>query len=184
MPINHNRESRFKRLSSKLKEKGIITVGAKIPSWLKGNWNINEFILVPEHPLSKLLIEQVQRVDHGGVESTLARLQSKYWIPRARKMIKAIKGKYTVCRNQDKCIGIKFLGQLPAECMAPLYFYTSLDLFGLFQVRDTVEHRVRRKVYGVVFARLSSRPVHLELAKGYDTESSVKRIVNIILSSL
>lgn len=57
MPINHNRESRFKRLSSKLNEKGIITVGVRIPSWLKGNWNINEFILVPGHPLSKLLIE-------------------------------------------------------------------------------------------------------------------------------
>lgn len=92
-------------------------------------------------------------------------------------MIKAIKGKYTVCCNQDKCIGIKILGQLPAECMAPLYFYSSLDLFGPFQVRDTVEHRVRRKVYGVVFTRLSSRSVHLELAKGYDTESSVKVLI-------
>lgn len=36
MPINHNWESRFKRLSSKLKEKGIITVGVRIPSRLKG----------------------------------------------------------------------------------------------------------------------------------------------------
>lgn len=84
--------SRIKRLGLKHNTKGIITAEARISSWLKDNWNINEFILIPrEHPFSISLIAQAHKVDQGGIENTFAKLQSNYWIPRARKLIKTIK---------------------------------------------------------------------------------------------
>lgn len=41
---------RFKRLGPKLNENGIITVRARLSSWLKDEWNINEFIFILGHP--------------------------------------------------------------------------------------------------------------------------------------
>lgn len=117
---------RFKRLGPKHNEKGIITVETRISSCLKDNWNINEFIIISrEHPFSISLIEQAHKVDQWGIENTFAKLQSKYWIPRARKLIKTIEEKCTVCRKQDKCLNMQTVGQLPAERLAPSpYFYT------------------------------------------------------------
>ena len=56
------------------------------------NWNQDAFILLPAgHRFTKLFIQHVHGCDHAGVEVTLAKVQRKFWVPRARKIIKQIK---------------------------------------------------------------------------------------------
>ena len=163
----------------------MIVVGQRISKWLKDNWNTDSFILsTANHPFSKLYISHMHNTNHAGIESTLAKIQSKYWIPGARRIIKSIKSKCTTCK--------RLAGQLEQQCMgalgperlqpSPPFYYTALDLFGPLTIKDTVKHRVRSKVFGVVYNCLSTRAVYIDLADGYDTRSfllTLRRFVSL-----
>ncbi|XP_037774994.1 uncharacterized protein LOC119572052 [Penaeus monodon] len=84
-------ETRFKRLGPSV-ERGIIVVGQRISKWLKDNWNQENFMLIPnKHPVTRLYISCLHKVDHAGIETTLCKIQRKFWVPGARKLIRTIK---------------------------------------------------------------------------------------------
>lgn len=175
---------RFKRLGPKLND-GVIVVGERISKWLKENWNQENFILIPSsHPVTKLYIRGLHNRDHAGIETTLAKLQRKFWVPGARKVIQTIKEKCIVCRRLEKRTENQSMGQVRAERLkpAPPFYHTAVDLFGPFTIKDTVKKRTRSKVYGVVFNCLATRAVYLDLAEGYNTEdflSTFQRFIAI-----
>ncbi|CAL4096313.1 unnamed protein product, partial [Meganyctiphanes norvegica] len=133
---------RYKRLGPTCDTEGIIHVGDRLSYWLKDNWNQTKFILLtPSHPFTKLYIQSIHCKDHAGIETTLAKLQSRFWVPRARKIIRMIKSKCIKCRKlAKKCEG-QVMGPLPDGRLkpSPPFFRTSLDLFGPFFVKDTVK---------------------------------------------
>ncbi|XP_045117670.1 uncharacterized protein LOC123508203 [Portunus trituberculatus] len=115
---------------------------------------------------------------------TLAKLQVKFWVPGARRVIKSVKEKCVICKKTDKVRMEQQMGQLPEQRLkpAPAFFNTSLDLFGPMMIRDTVKRRVRSKVYGVIFTCLTSRAAYIDLAEGYDTDSflsTFRRFVSV-----
>lgn len=175
--LDKNWRTRYQRLGLKMQANGVITVGSRIKSWLKNNWNREEYILLPsQHAFTKLYMQYLHDRDHSGVESTLAKLQAKYWVPRARKIIRAIKAKCIMCRRIDKICEGQTMGELPEERLkpSPPFYNTSVDLFGPMYVKDVVKKRTQLKVYGVLFNCLASRAVYIDLAEGYDTSSFLK----------
>ena len=114
----------------------------------------------------------VHEVDHYGIESTLAKLQTKFWIPTVRKLIRSVKEKCTYCRRLKKVTEGQIMGQLPPERLkpSPPFMNTALDLFGPFMVKDTVKRRTKRKACGVIFNCLSTRAVYIDLVEGYGTK--------------
>lgn len=147
-PVRHS------RLSPKMNEEGIKTVGHSINNWLKINWNRDEYILLPpSHPFTKLLILHFHNRDHSGVESTLAKLQGKFWVPGVRRLIKSVRSRCIMCKRIDRVCETQRMGVFPEERLspAPPFYNTSLDLFGPFHVIDIVKKRTRMKVFGVIF---------------------------------
>ena len=183
--IMHDWEKRYKRLGPKCNAEGIIIVGDRLSNWLKDNWNQSEFILLtPNHQFTKLYIQFLHNEDHAGTEYILAKLQSKFWVPRARKVIKFVKSKCIKCRLLDKKCLEQCMGPLPQDRLkpSPPFYRTSLDLFGPFLVKDTVKRRTTKKVYGLICNCMSSRAIHLELVEGYDMSNfllSFKRFISI-----
>lgn len=177
--------SAYQRLGPVMNEEGIILVGERISRWLKENWNQDCFVLMPpDSYLMRLYIQDLHNIDHGGVECTLAKLQGSFWVPRARRLIKKVKGKCVVCRKLNKVIVGQNMGQIISERLkpAPPFYHTSLDLFGPFAIRDTVKRRSFGKAYGVISNCLVTRAVYIDLADGYDTKSFLtvfKRFVSI-----
>ncbi len=86
--IGKDWQVRYRRLGPIMNNEGVILVGSRMSKWLKENWKRDELILLlPGHPFTKLLITSLHYSDHAGVESTLAKLQDKYWVPGTRRMI-------------------------------------------------------------------------------------------------
>ncbi|XP_066941064.1 uncharacterized protein [Macrobrachium rosenbergii] len=167
-------EKRYERLGAVMNEEGLICVGQRISVWLKDNWNRSTFVLLPvRHSFTRLYVKHIHEIDHAGVEVTLAKLQSKFWVPGARKLIKSVKARCVICRKLAKKTEEQCMGQCPSERLqpAPPFFNTAIDLFGPFIVKDTVKRRTRKKVYGIIFNCMVSRAVYLDLAEGYDTEN-------------
>ena len=88
-------------------------------------------------------------------------------------MMKKMKRSCVECRKrQKKVIGQK-MGNLPLERLTPSppFYITFLDLFGPFQIKDTVKGRCRGKAYGVLFNCATCRGVYVDVGDGYDTDS-------------
>lgn len=165
----NNWEERYKRLGP-MRDNGVILVGQRISKWLKENWNQENFMLLPaSHPVTRLYIVRLHNKDHAGTETTLAKLQTKFWVPVARKTIKSVKDKCVVCRKLSKQTEEQCMGQVVSERLkpAPSFYHTAVDLFGPFTIKDTVKRRTRGKVYGVKINCLITRDVYLDLMEGY-----------------
>ncbi|XP_047482843.1 uncharacterized protein LOC125034852 [Penaeus chinensis] len=165
-------ETRFKRLGPSI-ERGVIVVGQRISKWLKDNWNQENFMLIPnKHPVTRLYISCLHKVDHAGIETTLCKIQRKFWIPGARKLIRTIKNKCVTCRKLSKKVEDQCMGQVRAERMkpAPPFYHTAVDLFGPLTIRDSVKKRTYGKAFGIIFNCLVTRAVYLDLAMGYSTD--------------
>ncbi|XP_063843679.1 uncharacterized protein LOC135090655 [Scylla paramamosain] len=173
--LTDNWEKRFKRLGPFCKD-GIIYVGSRIAAWLKNNYNNEAFILLPtKHRLTEVCIKDIHDKDHGGIESTLCKLQAKFWIPQARKLIKSVKSRCVTCRRLEKQVIGQSMGPVPEERLkpSPLFYHSALDLFGPLMIKDTVKGRCKKKVYGVVVNCLSTRASYVDLVEGYDTDSLI-----------
>lgn len=175
---------RFKRLGPIMKD-GIIMVGLRIANWLKTNWNQDTFVLLPDnHEFTRMYIIHLHNRDHGGIESTLSKLQERFWVPKARKIIKSVKYKCIIRRRMEGRTEEQCMGQVMEERLkpTPAFYHTALDLFGPFVIRDTVKLRTRGKAFGVIFTCLTTRAVHLDLAERYSTAdflASLRRFINI-----
>lgn len=173
---------RFNRLAPYLRADGVVRVGGRLCT---NNWNNKDFILMPrEHLFTKLYVNHVHNSNHAGVESTLAKVQSKFWIPGIRRYVKLVRLRCVVCKKTDKQTEGQCMGPLPSERMdpAPPFYNCSCDIFGPLQIKDAVKKRTTGKAYGVVFNCLVTRAVYIDVAEGYDTESfltTLRRFVAI-----
>ncbi|XP_068233584.1 uncharacterized protein [Palaemon carinicauda] len=167
----------FQRLGPFQAEDGTIMVGERMERWLKHNWNQDSFILLPgKHPFTVLYISYLHRLDHAGVDVTLCKLQSKFWVPSARKIIRSIKRGCILCRKLDAKVEGQRMGQISDERMSPCpaFYHTAVDIFGHFQIKDNVNKRTTGKAYGVIFNCIVTRAVYIDVVDGYDTYSFLK----------
>ena len=170
--LDANWKVKYKRLGPSLNN-GILFVGERIASWLKENWNRDRFILMPnDSKLIRLYIQNLHEVDHGGIESTLSKLQSKFWVIGARKIIKSVKLRCVTCKKLNLETVQQSMGQMIPERLrpSPPFYSTSCDLFGPISIRDTVKRRTFGKAYGIIFTCIVTRAVYLDLSESYDTK--------------
>ena len=183
--IMKNWQVRFRRLGPKQTDEGILTVGSRIANWLKDNWNQDCFILLPsDHPLTHLLIRKLHSRDHGGIDTTLAKLQTKFWVPGARRVIKRIKRQCIVCLKLFGKPQHQMMGPVSPERLkqSPAFYHTALDMFGPFMIKDTIKRRTKTKAYGVLFTCLASRASYIDLVEGYSTQDfllALRRFVTL-----
>ncbi|XP_063615645.1 uncharacterized protein LOC134788746 [Penaeus indicus] len=152
-------------------------VGQRLEHWLKQNWNQDNFILLPrKHLFTILYISHLHNIDHAGVDVTLSKLQTKFWVPSARKVIRAVKRKCVTCRRLDYKVEGQCMGQVATERITPCpaFYHTATDIFGPFQIRDNVKKRTTGKAYGVIFNCMVTRAVYIDVVDGYDTHSFLK----------
>nr|XP_046228584.1 uncharacterized protein LOC124050275 [Scatophagus argus]XP_046241340.1 uncharacterized protein LOC124057310 [Scatophagus argus] len=67
----------------------------------------------------------------------------------------------------------QMMSDLPPERSqrANPFEYTTLDLFGPFEIKDAVKKRTGKKVWGIVFCCMASRAVHVDLVDDQSSES-------------
>ncbi|KAI3361784.1 hypothetical protein L3Q82_002121 [Scortum barcoo] len=64
------------------------------------------------------------------------------------------------------------MSDLPSERITPArpFEYTTVDLFGPYEVKDEVRKKVRLKVWGIVFCCMASRALHTDIVSDQSSE--------------
>lgn len=123
--------------------------------------------------VSTLLAREAYSEGHDGVAGTLLRMRKKAWVIRGRIIAQKVVDKCVICKKARARTCQRIMGDLPEERVSPAapFQFTSVDLFGPYQVKDNVKRRVSMKVWGILFCCMSSRAIHVELANTLSAES-------------
>ena len=123
--------------------------------------------------ISTLLAREAHHEGHEGVAGTLLRMRRKAWVIKGRIIVRKVVDNCVVCKRAKARTCQQTMGDLPEERSSPAapFQFTSVDLFGPYQVKDEVKRRVSMKVWGVLFCCMASRAIHVELANALTTES-------------
>ena len=161
-------------------EDGVIVVGGRAERWMYSTWNREKFVLLPGKHRFSWLVAQKAHIESGhlALESTVARIRSRYWIMGVRKMVRTIIGICKTCKMKFKKLESQRMSSLPIERLkpSPPFQNVGLDFFGPFPIKGEVQKRVRGKAYGLLFVCDSSRAVHTEVVQNFSTEAFMQAL--------
>lgn len=150
---------------------GLLLCGGRVQSW---NEDRTAVPLIPfQSWLGTLLAREAHESNHEGVAATLLRTRRKTWVVQGRRSVKKVINECLICKKRRARFCQQVMSDLPQERTnrANPFEYTTLDLFGPFEVRDAVKKRVKKKVWGVVYCCMASRAVHADIVDDQFSES-------------
>ena len=155
----------LKSLRPQIDGNGIIVLGSTAVEGLKVHFGQEVFpILTYQDSLSYLWMKKVHDKNHTGVTTNVAKSRRNYWIVHARSLSKKIKNNCYRCCLIDKILAQQLMLPLPLSRLRPSPACTTMDLFGLVMIKDSVKQRTKKKVCGVIFNCLSARVVHIDVS--------------------
>ena len=154
----------------KEKKSGLLVCGGRIRIFNKEETAVP--ILPYEAWILTLLAQEAHKANHEEVAGTLLRMRKKAWVVRGRKVAKKIVDSCVICRKARARRCQQIMGDLPLERTQPArpFEFTTVDLFGPYEVRDAVRKRVKLKVWGIVFCCMASRAIHTDVVGDQSTE--------------
>ena len=168
-------QGRFRKLAPAKDEAGVWRVGARmrnhVPFTADGKMPA---LLPPDHRLTTLVMEEVHRFAHPGMDGTLSRFRSQgYWTVRGGHLAKKVRNSCVPCRKDGAKTVNQTMGEFPPEMLKDpkTWGYCQLDLFGPFHCRSDVNPRASKKTWAVVVEDVNSGAVHLDVVSDYSAEA-------------
>lgn len=154
----------------KEEETGLLVCGGRIQIFNEEKTAVP--ILPFESWVSTLLAQEAHEANHEEIAGTLLRMRKRAWIVKGRRLAKRVVDSCVTCRKAraKKCQQI--MSDLPPERtnVARPFEFTTLDLFGPYEVKDEVRKTVRLKVWGIVFCCMASRAIHTDVVSDQSAE--------------
>ena len=169
-------DGKLSSLRPTVKSDGTVLLGGRALEGMKTNYDNEEFpILMYKDPISYMWMQQVHEEDHSGITRTVAKSRRRFWIIRARRLSSKVKQACYKCRMIDKKLEEQQMAPLPRsrQSQMPTFHEVSLDIFGPYEIHDTVKKRCRKKVWGVIINCLASRALHIDVSENYSTDGII-----------
>ena len=163
--------SPIRSLSPVLDDIGVMCAGGRLSFSSVGNSKKHPILVPHSNPVAKLIVKDLHDVAHLGVEWTLSLLRGKYWITKARSVIRSVRSSCIICKKLYASPCNQQMANLPPERLEPgkpCFSYVGLDCFGPFYVKVG---RSEVKRYGCIFTCLTTRAVHIEKLDQLDTDA-------------
>lgn len=133
-------------------------------------------MLPKDDHFSKLLITEAhRRLLHAGVRDTLVQLRERFWIVRARQMIKKEIKKCIACQRLNARPMSEVTAPLPADRVteAEAFEVVGVDFAGPVWV---TARKTKRKAYLTLFTCAVTRAVHLEMVPDMTAETFLRAL--------
>ena len=181
--INKQTKKNLHKLDPFLYKDGLLRVGGRLKS-STSPFEIKHPLIMPKNShMTVLLIRQFHhgKQHHQGYGMTHNAIrQAGYYIINGCSVVSHIIAKCVICRTLRGRVQDQKMSDLPPERLtpAPLFTYTGMDVFGPFYIK---EGRKELKRWGLIFACLASRTIHLESLNAITTDSflnALRRFIN------
>ena len=157
-------------------EKGIWRCGGRL-SHAEVPYAVKYPVLLPRtDPLSTLIVQEAhERVFHNGIRETLTEVRRRFWIPKARSLIRRIIHGCVLCKKFE---GAPYKAPPPPPLPTfrvkedPGFTHTGVDFAGPLKVR--CGEGPADKVWICLFTCLVTRAVHLDVVPDQSTQSFLR----------
>ena len=129
------------------------------------------YIIHAKHKLTSVIFHDAHNGGHLDVEWVLNVLRKRFWIIKARPLIKKVVKSCLTCRRLYAKPCIQRMADLPSvrlEMHKPAFTFIGVDVFGPFHVKYG---RAEIKRYGCLYTCFGTRAVHIEKIDSMDTDS-------------
>ncbi|XP_058128532.1 uncharacterized protein LOC131292812 [Anopheles ziemanni] len=172
------KSSSLYKLSPAFNDQGVLVLRGRLPQSPWFDETMSSPVILPRgHYGTDLLIRDFhERLKHGNHQTAINEIRAKYYIPRLMTEYKRVLKSCQHCKNRDAKPVAPVMGSIPKERLAisqQPFTYTGLDYFGPMYV--TVG-RHEEKRWGVIFTCLTTRAVHLEVARSLTADSCILAI--------
>ena len=175
------RNSPLRELDPSLSEDGLIRVGGRLGRAPISDEARHQVILPRQHHVVELIIRHYHEVSgHSGQEYVLSLIRQRYWIIKARTTLRRLLSACFSCRRRQAPIQEQKMAHLPEDRVTPSkppFSFVGVECFGPYHV---LRGRTIVKRYGVIFARLAIRAVHIEIVHSLDTQSFINALHRFI----
>lgn len=158
----------------------LLRVGGRIKHAFLEFENKHPVILSHKSVIAGLIARDVHETAHMGIEWSLSRLRCKYWVTRARVLLRRIKGQCIVCRKLYAAPCAQKMANLPPERLVQgghPFSVVGTDCFGPYMVKLG---RSEVKRYGCLFTCFATRAIHIEVLDSMDTDSMINALRRFI----
>lgn len=156
-----------------LDSEGVLRVGSRLERATIDFDQKHPIILCPDDYFTHLWVNHAHsQTLHGGTQLMIQYLRSTFWIPKLRRLVKAITAKCLPCFRQRKIPSTQLMGLLPSDRVNPgrAFESTGVDYCGPFSIKERKGRcKIITKAYVAVFVCQKSRAVHLELVSELTT---------------
>ena len=114
------KSSSLKDLTPFLDPHDVLCVGGRIQHASMQERKKHPFIIPHRHKIARMIIEELHNVAHIGVEWTLSMLRTKYWVTRARIVIKSVKAACVTCKKLFAGPCVPQMANLPVDDLSAL----------------------------------------------------------------
>ena len=152
---------------------GLLVVGGRISRSSKSFRECHPVILPGKSRLARLILSREHGRAHLGVEWTLCRVRSRFWVTGARNILRGIRSLCGICQRLYGRPRFQKMSDLPPDRVTAkslAFEDVGLDLFGPFYVS---QGRSRVKRWGCLFTCMAIRAVHVEILASMDTDSFI-----------
>lgn len=176
-----NTDSRIRELKPFLDEDELLSVGGRLQHSDLSYREKHPWILPNNHRYTEMLVQyEHEKIMHAGVRDTLVQTREKYWILRARQVVKKVVSRCVICKKFKAKAGQQTTAPLPRDRIteSPPFEITGVDFAGPLYVKT---QNVMTKAYIALFTCAVTRAVHLELVSDMSTENfllALKRFIS------
>lgn len=181
---NIKAKSKLTSLSPYIDNVGILRVGGRLQSAQVEGDRKHPILIPHDAHLAKLIVGDAHvKTLHGGPLLMLNYIRSRYWIIRAKNIVKFHYRNCVKCTRYRTQIKNQLMGQLPAERISPSrpFSFSGVDYAGPINIRVSKGRGNKSyKGYICLFVCMSTRAIHLEAVSDLTTQgflSAYKRFV-------
>lgn len=173
--LQMHKTSKIKSLNPFIDESGVLRVGGRLRNSAAPYVTRHPIILPHKSVITKAIVRDYHnRFYHAGINLTSNILRSKYWVIRAKDVVREIVHKCVQCVKQKPILKSQIMGDLPAERVtyADAFVNVGVDYAGPFKVTPMRRRgQMPVKAYICIFVCLSTKAVHIEIVCDLTSQS-------------
>jgi hypothetical protein len=175
-------KSKLRQFTPILDKYKIMRINSRIKNLQGINKNILMSSLLPnKHSVTQLIVQHHHvKFAHQFMESVIASIRKKYWIIHVRSAVRRIKHLCQVCKNRKAKPLPTLMGELPIcrlDWGRKPFYHSGMDVFGPMQA-SLYQRRI--KCYGLIFACMVTRAIHIELIISLSADACILALRNFV----